>query len=391
MVCNSNISYPPRHQQVVQALSSQIDPKGCVLVVGDVAIDEMTYGVTERMSREAPVLILRHDRTDVLLGAAGNAAHNVAALNAKQVVVVGTLGQDDYAPKLREALQKARVNDHGLVEDSDRPTTTKTRISGIANHSVTQQMVRIDRQSTQPISGAVEQQVLGQLAQWIPQVDAVLLSDYGLGVVTPAVIEQCRTLTQQHHVPFCVDSHQDLTLFQGATVLTPNQTEAEAQLGYGLSDRQARLKGGQELLASTQATHILLTLGGDGMMLFSRGDAMANLTSASEPDSETEMNENSVVVTTIPAFNRSDVFDVTGAGDTVVGTFTLALANGVEPGLAAVLGNLAASVVVRRYGTAVTNVPELMEWLDGMDDSHFSHIQREVVEVSSVPLSASIL
>lgn len=346
---------------VLDAVRRHKSPIGRVLVVGDVAIDEMTYGVTERLSREAPVLILRHERTDILLGAAGNAAHNVAALNAAQVVVVGTIGQDDYAPKLCDALAKANVTDAAMVTDANRPTTTKTRISGIANHSVTQQMVRIDRQSTEPVSGDVERQLLAQLEHWIPQVDAVLLSDYGLGVVTLSVIAQCRALTARHQVPFCVDSHQDLNLFQGATVLTPNQTEAEAQLGYSLTTRELRLQGGQALLASTGAAHILLTLGGDGMMLFSRQE------------------NNTVAVTTIPAFNRSDVFDVTGAGDTVVGTFTLALANGIEPGLAAVVGNLAASVVVRRYGTAVTSVPELMELLAGMDDSHFSGITREVI------------
>ena len=352
-----------------KALTEQINPRATELVVGDVAIDEMAYGVTERMSREAPVLILRHDRTDILLGAAGNAAHNVATLNAKAVMVAGVCGDDDYAPKLQGALQKANIVDLGLVIDVSRPTTTKTRISGIANHSVTQQIVRMDRQSDVPIAAEVEIQLKEKLAQLIPKVDAVLLSDYGLGVVTPAVIQQCHVLTQQHAIPFCVDSHQDLTLFQEATVLTPNQTEAENQLGYPLVTQESRLEGGLTLLNTTGAEHILLTLGGDGMMLFKR-----------LPSGDTE-------VTTIPAFNRSDVFDVTGAGDTVVGTFTLMLANGVDASVAAVLGNLAASIVVKRYGTAVTSISEMLELLASMSDADLSGIQTDVISASSLPIN----
>lgn len=355
-----------------EVLLTQQQGVGRVLIVGDVAIDEMAYGVTERLSREAPVLILRHDRTDILLGAAGNAAHNVAALSAKHVTIAGTCGDDDYAPKLRQALLQAKVSDAGLVVDSSRPTTTKTRISGIANHSVTQQIVRMDRQSDAPISVDIETQLNKTLTALIPQVDAVLLSDYGLGVVTPAVIQQCRTLTQQHAIPFCVDSHQDLTLFQGATVLTPNQTEAEKQLGYALTTRESRIEGGLTLLDTTQAKHILLTLGGDGMMLFKR-----------LPHGDTEM-------TTIPAFNRSDVFDVTGAGDTVVGTFALMLANGVDASVAAVLGNLAASIVVKRYGTAVTSVEDMMELLLGMEDADLVGIQTEIIAASSVSSTVNV-
>jgi rfaE bifunctional protein kinase chain/domain len=326
--------------------------QGRVLVVGDLVIDEMVYGTTHRLSREAPVLILQHQRADIILGAAGNAAHNVSKLNAKRTAIVGVAGKDYYCSLLMDALQRDGIDACGLVQDEDRPTSTKTRISGIANHSVTQQIVRIDRESNAPISSAVETRLLDTLSKLAPEFDALLLSDYGLGVLSPTVIAHCQSLGQKHGLIVAVDSQQDLSAFQGATILTPNQPEAEKNVGFDLNTPEDVLRAGQILLDKTQGQNLLITRGESGMSLFER-----------QPDGAAPK------ATNIPVFNHSQVFDVTGAGDTVVGTLTLALTAGASLLEASVLGNLAASIVVTRFGAATTNQEELQATLDKLDNA----------------------
>jgi D-glycero-beta-D-manno-heptose-7-phosphate kinase len=328
---------------------------GRVLVVGDMAIDEMVYGHTARLSREAPVLILHHQKSDTLLGAASNAAHNLASLGSEYVGVVGVYGADDYGQKLLHAFSQANIAVEGMGEDNTRPTTTKSRISGIANHSITQQIVRIDRESRHPLNEEQEQALIARLTMLAPQVDAILLSDYGLGVVTPGVIAACRQLSQQYNLVWTVDSQQNLRQFAGATIVTPNQPEAEANCGVmsnTFSDVIQLRQYGTRLLETIQTQSLLVTRGGEGMTLFGPPGCSCD----------------------IPVFNKSDVFDVTGAGDTVVATLTLALAayrrkTGKQPDwshilLASVLGNLAASIVVKRFGVATTTTDELQEALD---------------------------
>lgn len=324
-------------------------PLGRVLVVGDLVIDEMIYGDTHRISREAPVLILKHQRADIILGGAGNAAHNIASLQAKRTAVVGICGDDHHALLLREALKRDAIDDSGLVSDPGRPTSTKTRISGIANHSITQQVVRIDRESSAPVSEQVENQLLDRLTQMAPDFDAILISDYGLGVVTPNLVHHCQVLKKQHGLILTVDSQQDLALFGDATVITPNQPEAERNVGFLIQDKTSLIKAGNALLTKSNAENVLITCGESGMCLFE-----------SVPNASPQ-------ASVIPVFNHSEVFDVIGAGDTVVGTLTLALTGGASMLEAALLGNLAASIVVKRYGAATTTTQELQRALDELD------------------------
>lgn len=338
-------------KETLRALIRKLS-QGRVLVVGDLVIDEMIYGATHRISREAPVLILRHEQTDIILGAAGNAAHNVAKLNAKRTAVVGVSGKDYDCTRLMEALQRDGIDASGLIQDDERPTSTKTRISGIANHSVTQQIIRIDRESSQPLSAAVQNRLMDTLTRLAPEFDALLLSDYGLGVFTPEVIAHCRNLKTKHGLMMAVDSQQDLAAFQGATILTPNQPETERNVGYDLKTPADVRRAGADLLQKTGADNVLLTRGEFGMSLFERRPGKA-----------------SPHATDIPVFNHAAVFDVTGAGDTVVGTLTLALTAGATPLEASVLGNLAASIVVKRFGAATTTQDELDAALADLDDS----------------------
>ncbi|MCA9798441.1 MAG: bifunctional hydroxymethylpyrimidine kinase/phosphomethylpyrimidine kinase [Cyanobacteria bacterium HKST-UBA06] len=319
-------------------------PKGRVMVVGDIAIDEMTYGQTSRLSREAPVIILQHERSDILLGGGGNAAHNVAALGG-HVTMVGVCGKDYYSTLLVEAMERDGVSPEGLVHDASRPTTTKTRIIGNARQSVRQQIVRIDREDKTPVSGPIEKKLISHIEALAPKHHALILSDYDIGAITPAVIETCKAVCRKHNLIFAVDSHRKLAMFEGATVATPNQPEAEFNLGQALRSVDDVHAHGHSLRQSAGLQHLLITQGKDGMTLF---DADGHLSH-------------------IEAFNVSDVFDVTGAGDTVIAALTLAMASGATPLEGAVLGNLAASLVVRRFGTATATPPELLEALDKLN------------------------
>ena len=315
--------------------------KPSVVVIGDMAIDEMVYGTTDRISREAPVLILRHYNTKVILGAASNAANNIASLNEGKVSVIGTYGKDYYAPILLSTFKEAGVNTDYMVEDETRATTVKTRISGSCSQSVTQQIVRIDRETVAPLSKETEIKVIEQMEKAIPVHDAVILSDYNIGLLTENVIKKATELCKKHNKIIVVDSQKDLSRFQGVTSMTPNQPDSEKEVGFFIKDSNSLKQAGEALIAKTNADSVLITLGGDGMALF----------------------ENNGNYEKIPVFNKTDVFDVTGAGDTVVAVYTLAMAAGLSKKDAAILGNLAASIVIRYFGCATTTVDGLKKAL----------------------------
>ncbi len=304
-----------------------------VLVVGDLTLDEFLTGQAERISREAPVLIIRHETTKQVPGGGANAVYNLAKLGG-QVAVVGLVGDDPQGQVLVDLFQTAGIDTSGIVIDSDRPTVTKTRISAHARQSVTQQVVRIDRKSDLPPSPAVQARLVQAIKDKLPHVSAVVCSDYSEGVMQQGVI----SAVLQHSLVI-VDAQKDLTRYRGATIFTPNLPEAELALGYAITPENLE-QAGQDLRQLTSATAMLITRGEEGMSLF-------------DPDHHH-----------IPAFNRTEVFDVTGAGDTVVAALTLALISGGSFWESAVLGNLAASIVVRQFGTTTTSVPEMLSALD---------------------------
>lgn len=312
-----------------------------ILVIGDLALDEMIYGDTERISREAPVLILQHTHTNLILGGASNAAHNASKLNGGQVSVVGVLGEDYQAQQLISAFEAANVNTKYLVKDKDRKTVTKTRISGSCSQSITQQIVRIDRQTNAPISSEVEQKILNLLEAAILEHDAIILSDYHIGTLTQKIIDKTIELANKHNKIVVVDAQKDLDKYKNASSMTPNLPDTQKFVGFFVKDDETLQKAGLETLKKTGAKSILVTCGSDGMAVFE--------------------GEN---FTKIPVFNKSDVFDVTGAGDTVTAVYTLALATGASPIYAAIIGNIAASIVVRHFGCATTSIDEILSNLD---------------------------
>ncbi|MBE9181301.1 D-glycero-beta-D-manno-heptose-7-phosphate kinase [Oculatella sp. LEGE 06141] len=302
-----------------------------ILVVGDLTLDEFLTGQVERLSREAPVLILRHEETRQIPGGGANAVYNLAKLGAT-VKAVGLVGKDEQGQALRTIFAAAQIDTQGVLVDSLRPTVTKTRISGHARQSVTQQIVRVDRKSDELPDTDLQLQLAQYIRQQVATVDAVVCSDYGDGVLTPPVIEASLA-----HSRSVVDAQSDLSRYVGAMLFTPNLPEAEKAVGYAIATPQDLKRAGQDLLTLTQAQHILITRGEEGMTLFDRSGNQA----------------------TVPAFNRTDVFDVTGAGDTVVAALTLGLTAGASVWEAAILGNLAASIVVRQFGTATTSIEEM--------------------------------
>ncbi len=334
-------------EEIIKGLDNLSKPS--VLVIGDMAIDEMVYGTTDRMSREAPVLILRHYNTKIILGAASNAAHNLATLNGGKVSVIGLYGDDYYAPILLNTFKAAGINTEYMVKAPERTTTVKSRISGSCSQSVTQQIVRIDRETIDPLTEATENKVLEQIEKAIPKHDAVILSDYNIGILTDKVIAKAIELCKKYNKIIVVDSQKDLNRFEGVTSMTPNQPDTEKFVGFFIKDKETLEKAGKEMLAKTNADSVLITLGGDGMALFEKNGNYEK----------------------IPVFNKTDVFDVTGAGDTVVATYTLALAAGFSKKNAAILGNLAASIVIRYFGCATTTIDTLKSVLDKMDMQTF--------------------
>ena len=310
-----------------------------ILVVGDLALDEMVYGDTERISREAPVLILQHTHTKFILGGASNAAHNVSEINGGKVSVIGIIGDDYQANDLKNAFKEANIDCSSLIVDRCRKTNTKTRISGSCSHSITQQIVRIDRQTNAPISEETEAKMIEEIKKLVPINDAVILSDYHIGTLTDNVIKAVVDTAKKYDKKVIVDAQRDLGRYKGITSMTPNLPDTQKSVGFYLKSKEDFLKAGNQLLAETNAEAILITCGADGMVVV-------------EPNNK---------YTHIPVFNKAEVFDVTGAGDTVTAVYTLALAAGAEPVYAAIIGNIAAGIVVKQFGCATTSIDEILD------------------------------
>ena len=310
-----------------------------ILVIGDMALDEMVYGDTERISREAPVLILQHTHTNFILGGASNAAHNASTINGGSVTAVGVIGNDYQGEELKEAFRKANINCDNLIVDDSRKTVTKTRISGACSQSVTQQIVRIDRQTNAPISSETESKIIEKITKLIPEHDAIILSDYHIGTLTDNVIKAAINTANKYNKPVIVDAQKTLDRYTGITSMTPNLPDTQKHVGFFLNKKEDFVRAGKILIEQTGSSSVLITCGAEGMVVI----------------------ENNGKYTHIPVFNKSKVFDVTGAGDTVTATYTLALASGAPPVYAAIIGNIAAGIVVKQFGCATTSIEEILD------------------------------
>ena len=317
-----------------------------VAVVGDMLLDRFQLGTSTRISREAPVLILRHQETLEVPGGGANTVANVRALGAR-AVAIGAVGDDEEGRALTALLERAglETGDQRLHIEIGWPTTTKTRILGGLSHSTMQQIVRIDREQDLPDDDARDAAFATQLAELWPTLDAVVVSDYGIGVVRPPLIDALRKLRAQRPIPVTVDSRYALPLFRDLTSMTPNISEVEATLNdHRLSHDLPRLEArGEVLRGELGLDALLVTRGKFGMTLFQPATPPVH----------------------IPVFGTDQVADVTGAGDTVIATYTTALATGASFETAARLANVAGGLKVMKRGTATVPAAELLTALVG--------------------------
>lgn len=312
-----------------------------IAVVGDLVLDEYLIGRATRLSREAPVPVLELVERSWRPGAAGNPAANVAALGG-QAVLVGVIGEDDAGKRLRTELSRDRVDLAGLIETSGRTTAIKTRI--LATHAAAhpQQVARIDDLPSPVLSPELERRIVGQIESLVPGCEAVLVSNYRGGVVTPAVVEAVVRTASAHGIPTCVDSQGDLLTFRGFTLIKSNQPDAELALAERLTHDDDFRRAGARLVRDLKAAYAAITRGSDGMSVVSATGAYAHLAPT----------------------NRTEVWDVTGAGDTVIAVLALGLAAGLDLIAAARIANAAAGLVVRRIGVATVSPAELLADLE---------------------------
>ena len=307
-----------------------------IVVLGDVMLDEFIWGRVRRISPEAPVPVVEVERQTLALGGAGNVVSNLVALGAT-ALPLGVVGDDMDAERLRAAFAALGVGTAGLVTDTGRPTTLKTRI--IAHN---QQVVRADRENRAAIARSVEDRVVETFCREIEEADAMVVSDYNKGLLTPGLLGRALKRAGERGLTVCLDPKtRNFTHYQPVTVITPNNQEAAEAAGIPIEDEQSLAEAGRRILRSIDCRAVLVTRGEEGMTLFTDDD----------------------LVTHIPTVAR-EVYDVTGAGDTVIATLALALVTGAGFVEAAALANHAAGVVVGKVGTASVTRDELVEKIE---------------------------
>src|SRR5438105_3884081 len=312
-----------------------------IAVVGDLVADEFIYGETDRISREAPVLIVRYERAELKPGCAANAIANLCALGAK-VQAVGIVGDDPIGKRLLQLLRESGADVSLVHSAEDRPTATKTRILAGGRSTRRQQMIRIDRDGLGTPGPSLVTKVLKALKEAASRCDAILVSDYGLGLLAPPLVEAVRALAGQGRT-VCVDARYGLSKYRGVTVAKPNEVELEQAVGRPLGDDPVALEeAGRELLKTLRAQSLLVTRGRNGMALL-------------RPGAQTAL---------VPVHGSQDAVDVTGAGDTVMAANTLALAAGGDPVQAMRLANVAGALKVQKPGTATVTRDELRAELE---------------------------
>ena len=311
-----------------------------IVVIGDLINDEYLFGKPARISREAPVIILRFAEREVFLGGAGNATNNVHALGAR-VIPVGVIGRDRAGDELLALFRAAGIPTDGIVAEVGRETPVKTRIMAGGYQATRQQVVRLDREPTGDLQPITEDDILTKLTAFAERADAIVVSDYGYGTVSPRVFDRVRALARRGHTIVSVDSRYDLPRYTGVTAATPNEAELEQLTGTSMDDERALEKAGRQLLDRLDARMLLVTRGSRGMALLERDGG----------------------TTFIPIYGTDEIADVSGAGDTVISAFTVALACGAAPIDAASLANIAGGLVVMKRGTASVSRAELHEAL----------------------------
>jgi D-glycero-beta-D-manno-heptose-7-phosphate kinase len=324
-------------------------PRLTITVLGDLVADEFVFGEISRVSREAPVLVLRHRERVVVPGGGANAINNLADLGVN-VLPVGVVGNDDPGRLLLRCFRHKHIPITGILKDNNHATVTKTRILAGMPHTWRQQVVRVDREPEAPPDQHARRELALATRQYLRVSDALLVSDYGYGAATPEILNAARSKTRSDSLPVVLDSRHRMLEFSGITAATPNQPEVEEALGVRIGPDWSKLcAAGDALISRMKMNSLVITRGRDGMAAFSGNHKPVN----------------------IPIFGSDQVADVTGAGDTVIATFCAALAADATTEEAARLANFAGGIVVMKRGTATVSQQELLAAIEkSAADSH---------------------
>src|SRR6516164_5767961 len=333
-----------KHPKETDRLRKIVDsfPNVTVTVLGDMVADEFVFGEISRVSREAPVLILKHRERTIVPGGGANAINNLADLGVN-VLPVGAVGDDEPGRALLKAFRKKRIPVSGVLKDKSFSTVTKTRILAGMTHTSRQQVVRVDREPQDVPNSHLTRELYLAARNYAHVSDALLVSDYGYGAATPAIVSTLRGKGKIGSLPIVLDSRYRMLQYEGVTAATPNEPEVEEALGIRIGqDWNKLLEAGEDLMARMKLQSLVITRGRDGMVAFAGRHKPVD----------------------IPIFGSDEVADVTGAGDTVIATFTAALAAGATTEEGAQLANYAGGIVVMKRGTATVSRQELLHAIE---------------------------
>jgi rfaE bifunctional protein kinase chain/domain len=333
-----------KHPKETERLKRIVEsfPKVTVTVVGDLVADEFIFGEISRVSREAPVLILKHRERTVVPGGGANAINNLADLGVN-VLPVGVVGDDEAGRLLLKAFRHKHIPVSGVLKDKSYTTVTKTRILAGMTHTSRQQVVRVDREPETEPNRHLKRELVLAARECARASDALLISDYGYGAASPGILNAIRERGRLDGVPVVLDSRYRMLEYSGAVAATPNEPEVEAALGLRIGNDWSRLcSAGEQVMARMKLQALVITRGRDGMAAFVGKHKPVD----------------------IPIFGSDQVTDVTGAGDTVIATFAAAIAAGANTEEAAHLANYAGGIVVMKRGTATVSRQELLDALE---------------------------
>jgi len=302
-----------------------------VLVIGDIIMDEYVWGEVARISPEAPVPVVEVKRETKMLGGAANVIRNIATLGATPILC-GVIGNDRTGRETLDEMARMNLTSDGIITEESRPTSIKTRV--VAQN---QQVVRFDRESRADIRSESIQKLLGFMKKTLNSIDAIVVSDYGKGVVSAPLMKGLRQLVRDDSVVIAVDPKTgNFEYYYGVDVITPNHHEAATFCRFEISDQKTLVQAGNHMLKELDCRSVLITQGKEGMTLFEKGGDMTHISTLAKK-----------------------IYDVTGAGDTVIGTFSLGLASGLDLRSAAIISNFAAGIVVGEVGTSTVSAEDL--------------------------------
>jgi rfaE bifunctional protein kinase chain/domain len=333
-----------KHPKEAERLRRVVEsfPKITITVLGDLVADEFVFGEISRVSREAPVLILKHRERTVVPGGGANAINNLADLGVN-VLPVGLVGDDEAGHLLMKAFRHKHIPVSGVLKDKSYTTVTKTRILAGMTHTARQQVVRVDREPETEPNRHLKRELVLAAREYARASDALLISDYGYGAASPAILNAIRERGRIDGLPVILDSRYRMLQYSGVIAATPNEPEVEAALGVRIGNNWALVcAAGQQIMSQMKLQSLVITRGRDGMAAFAGKHKPLD----------------------IPIFGSDQVADVTGAGDTVIATFAAAFAAGASTEEAAHLANYAGGIVVMKRGTATVSRQELLDALE---------------------------